>query len=74
MASNESEATEVNPEQVLVPADRCDRCGAQAFVMTHHEAGDLLWCAHHAHEHEAALTEFIVIDQRDSLAPQPVMA
>jgi len=27
--------------------DRCDRCGAQAFVMIKGSTGDLLFCGHH---------------------------
>ena len=40
------------PETVAAMAhERCDRCGAAAFVMTVHSVGDdftpLIWCAHH---------------------------
>lgn len=35
--------------------DRCDRCGAQAQYVTIHDNGILMWCAHHANEHAAAL-------------------
>jgi hypothetical protein len=35
----------------LTPADRCDRCGAQARVRVVLAAGDLLFCAHHAKAH-----------------------
>lgn len=34
-------------EYVLKIADRCDRCGAQAFVMVKGSTGDLLFCGHH---------------------------
>lgn len=36
--------------------DRCDRCGAEAFVATAHESGMVLWCGHHYREHEPALS------------------
>ncbi|WP_448060277.1 DUF7455 domain-containing protein [Cellulomonas hominis] len=35
----------------LTVADRCDRCGAQAYVRVHLPVGELLFCAHHAREH-----------------------
>ena len=35
--------------------DRCDRCGAQAFVRAVLTAGDLLFCAHHAKAYEDKL-------------------
>ena len=37
--------------------DRCDRCGAQAFVRAVLPAGDLLFCAHHGRAYAAALGE-----------------
>jgi hypothetical protein len=40
----------------LTNADRCDRCGAQAFVRTTMSSGhELLWCAHHFAENEQGL-------------------
>ena len=43
-------------ERPLVAADRCDRCGAQAYVRaTLPSGGELLSCAHHAREHEDRL-------------------
>jgi hypothetical protein len=37
----------------LTAADRCDRCGAQAYVeiTLATTGGELLFCAHHAREH-----------------------
>lgn len=44
-----STLTQPNP---LTAADRCDRCGAQAYVQVVMIAGgDLLFCGHHAREH-----------------------
>ena len=48
--------------------DRCDRCGSQAYVRTRHEAGDLLWCAHHAQEHELLIVAAIADDERHKLS------
>jgi hypothetical protein len=42
----------------LTAADRCDRCGAAAKVRAIlPSGGELLFCGHHAHEHEARLQE-----------------
>jgi hypothetical protein len=41
----------------LTAADRCDRCGAQAFVRVVLSAGDLLFCGHHAKAYEVGLRE-----------------
>ncbi|TXH45027.1 MAG: hypothetical protein E6Q90_02470 [Actinobacteria bacterium] len=36
----------------LTASDRCDRCGAQAFVQVRLlSGGELLFCGHHAREH-----------------------
>lgn len=40
----------------LTAADRCDRCGARAYVrVVLPGGGELLFCAHHGRAHEAAL-------------------
>lgn len=40
----------------LSAADRCDRCGARAYLRAVLPSGnELLFCAHHAREHAAAL-------------------
>lgn len=40
----------------LTAADRCDACGAQAYVRVVMESGlDLLFCGHHARAKEEAL-------------------
>ena len=43
------------PATTLTAADRCDRCGAQAFVRVVLATGDLLFCAHHAKSYEETL-------------------
>ena len=36
----------------LTAQDRCDRCGAQAYLRVEiGDVGELLFCAHHAREH-----------------------
>lgn len=49
--------TMTNP---LTAADRCDRCGAQAYVRVVLPSGELLFCAHHARRHASAFTEVAV--------------
>ena len=42
----------------LSAADRCDRCGAQAYVRVTLVSGfDLLFCAHHSKEHADKLKQ-----------------
>jgi hypothetical protein len=42
----------------LTALDRCDRCGAQAYVrVTLASGGDLLFCAHHFRAHEDKLRD-----------------
>ena len=61
----------------LTAADRCDRCGAQAYVRATLDSGfDLLFGAHHFHENEARLREVAVRiqDESDRLANVPATA
>ena len=53
----------------LTAADRCDRCGAKAYVRARlHAGGELLFCAHHGREHIPALKDLAEIeDQSDQL-------
>lgn len=55
----------------LTASDRCDRCGAQAFVrVTLPTGGTLIFCGHHARKHEEKLkliaTEYV--DETDRLS------
>lgn len=50
-------ATSVPTEAPTMNAtDRCDRCGAQAYVETKHGDMVLLWCVHHFKANEEALS------------------
>ena len=49
--------TPAAPAPTLTAADRCDRCGAQAFVRVVLASGDLLFCGHHAKAYEDKLRE-----------------
>ncbi len=50
--------TAVAPSPPFTALDRCDRCGAQAYVRVElASGGELLFCAHHAREHCDKLRE-----------------
>ncbi|MEN9989603.1 MAG: hypothetical protein RL508_582 [Actinomycetota bacterium] len=53
--STEIAAVEVDQTQELTAADRCDACGAQAYVRVTLATGELLFCAHHANENKDKL-------------------
>lgn len=45
-------------ENTLDATDRCDRCGAQAYMrVTLTSGGQLLFCAHHGRAHEDKLQQ-----------------
>ena len=61
----------------LTAADRCDRCGAQAYLRVELASGlELLFCAHHAREHGEMLREVAVtvIDESHKLGDVPAIA
>jgi len=61
----------------LTAVDRCDRCGAQAYLRVSLQGGgELLFCAHHAREHGDKLREIAayVHDETDKLADTPAVA
>jgi hypothetical protein len=61
----------------LTAADRCDRCGVQAYVRTVLASGsELLFCNHHWQENEARLREIAVSiqDETDRLGSVPAVA
>lgn len=58
----------------LSATDRCDRCGAQAYVRVVLPGGtDLLFCGHHWSTHESALRERAVeiVDELHRLEAAP---
>ena len=58
----------------LSAADRCDRCGAQAYLRVELQAGgELHFCAHHAREHGEKLKEVAasVHDETHKLSTSP---
>jgi hypothetical protein len=56
----------------LTAADRCDRCGAQAYVRVVLPVGELLFCGHHARAHADAYRSVAlhVQDETDRLHSQ----
>jgi len=60
----------------LTAADRCDRCGAQAYVRARlHAGGELLFCAHHGREHLPKLRDHAEIhDESERLHETPAVA
>lgn len=51
-------STSVIDDAALTAADRCDRCGAQAYVRVTMPGGSqLLFCAHHGKEHADKLRQ-----------------
>ncbi|MGO1458721.1 MAG: DUF7455 domain-containing protein [Flaviflexus sp.] len=61
----------VEPMQ-LTAIDRCDACGARAYVRVELESGSLLFCGHHANQHleKIAPTAKNVIDERSKLTEE----
>jgi hypothetical protein len=56
-ATVELEATEHNEasNETLTALDRCDVCGAQAYIRVELASGDLIFCSHHGNEKKAQL-------------------
>lgn len=64
-------------EETLTAADRCDRCGARAYMrVTLPGGGELLFCGHHGHAHKEALTaaSASIKDESQALASSPKSA
>ncbi len=66
----ETRATETTSRRPLTTADRCDVCGAQAFIRVVLASGELLFCGHHGHAHMSALERqaLFVQDETSQLA------
>jgi len=64
-------------QRTLTAADRCDRCGAQAYVAFYNAETSppslLQFCKHHGDEHEPALVDKgfeATIDERQKLVDE----
>jgi hypothetical protein len=56
--------------ETLIALDRCDRCGAQAYMHVAMPArGELMFCAHHGRKYTPKLLELeaTIRDQSDRL-------
>ncbi|MGN6744155.1 MAG: DUF7455 domain-containing protein [Amnibacterium sp.] len=40
----------------LTALDRCDSCGAQAYIRVQLDSGELLFCAHHGKKYQEKLS------------------
>ena len=61
----------------LTAEDRCDRCGAKAYIrVTLPSGGELLFCAHHGRAHETRLREVAIRydDETEQLGSTPATA
>ena len=61
----------------LTAADRCDRCGARAYIrVTLPGGGELMFCAHHGRRHAPALQAVAmhIQDESDELNSTPASA
>jgi hypothetical protein len=54
----------------LTAADRCDSCGAQAYIAAEVNGSELLFCAHHGRKYEEKLRAVATSwhDETDRLA------
>jgi hypothetical protein len=69
--------TAVAPGRSLTAADRCDRCGAQAYIRVElGSGGELLFCAHHGRAHEDKLRDVAstIHDETERLVETPATA
>jgi len=70
----EADVTTAVAPAPLTAEDRCDRCGAQAYLRVElASGGELLFCGHHAREHGDALKEIAtsVQDETHKLSDKP---
>ena len=59
------------PAEALTALDRCDRCGAKAYLrVTLASGGELLFCAHHGKKYEESLRSVAaeIPDETDKLS------
>lgn len=69
-----SEEPDAQRPAALTAADRCDRCGAQAYLRVELAAAglELLFCAHHAGKHREELDKMdgaVIHDETSRLEP-----
>ncbi len=59
--------TTMEKNNILQINDRCDKCGAQAWVLVKGLSGELYFCSHHYNEHKEGLVKWAyeVVDERN---------
>jgi hypothetical protein len=68
-----TEEAPVIEERQLKVADRCDQCGAQAFVLVKLITGELVFCGHHYNKHKEKLNNqaYEIVDERYVINAKP---
>lgn len=69
--------TALAPTTALTAQDRCDRCGAQAYVRVRlASGGELLFCSHHGRKYDEELRKIAIEiqDESDRLSDTPATA
>jgi hypothetical protein len=63
----------LTPTEPLKASDRCDRCGAAAYVRVVLGGGELLFCAHHGKKYNESLAKVAIEihDFSDQLTDSP---
>jgi hypothetical protein len=61
---DEDNEIEESLDRDLTAADRCDACGAQAYIRVTLSTGQLYFCAHHGNENKQKL-EAIALNWHD---------
>jgi hypothetical protein len=51
---------DIREVEKLVANDRCDVCGAQAYIRVQLDSGELLFCAHHGNANKEKLQPLII--------------
>jgi len=67
---NDSVTETVQSVERLSANDRCDVCGAQAYIRAILDSGELLFCAHHGNANREKLEPLIISwhDQTEDLS------
>jgi hypothetical protein len=55
LAPETTDLDELHPQHELTAADRCDSCGAQAYIRVSIGTSELLFCAHHGKKYQEKL-------------------
>ncbi|MCI2958689.1 hypothetical protein MN032_13385 [Agromyces atrinae] len=55
--STNGSVDELETPHELTALDRCDSCGAQAYIRVVVNSGELLFCAHHGRKYQEKLSQ-----------------